>query len=97
MEVDGYSHPIKRVLAVVPTDEKQRLGVKSLAENLGKGFANPLQTGLVRGVVEGKDENGLRARCALANGRGGEQEDEREKNRIPMRIQSSTIITSYNE
>ncbi len=81
MEIDGNSHAVKGVLAVVAADEKQRLGVEALAENLREGFADPLQAGLVGGVVKGKHENGLSARRGLADGHGREQKQEREKSR----------------
>ncbi len=74
MEVDWNSHAVKGVLAVVAADEKQRLGVEPLAENLREGFADPLQAGLVGGVVKGKHEHGLGARRGLAEGHGREQE-----------------------
>ena len=80
MEVDRNSHAVKGVLAVVAADEKQRLGVEALAEDLGKGFADPLQTGLVGGVIKGKHQNGLRAGRGLAQapwpGAGGEARKE---------------------
>ncbi len=94
MEIDGDSHAVKGVLAVVTADEKQRLGVEPLAENLREGFADPLQTGLVGGVVKGKHENGLSARCSLGEGHDREQKQEREKSRKPVRFQGSTIIYS---
>jgi hypothetical protein len=71
MEVDGNPHAVKGILAVVSADEIERLGGEALAKNLRKGFADPLQAGLVGGVVKREHEHGLRARC-LAKGCGRE-------------------------
>jgi hypothetical protein len=97
MEVDGYAHAVKSVLAVLTADEEERFGVKALAENLWEGFADPLQARLVGGVIEGKHENGLSPRRRLGKGHRREQKQEREKSRKPGRIQGSTIIASERE
>jgi hypothetical protein len=97
MEVDGNSHAVKSVLAIVATDEKQRLGVETLAEDFGKSFADPLQAGLVGGVVEGEDEHGLGAGRALGSGDGREKKQERGENPIAERVQSAPIINSCFE
>jgi hypothetical protein len=95
MEIDGDSHAVEGDLAVIPADKKQRLGIEALAQDLGEGFADPLQAGLVGGVVKGKDEHGFSAGRGLTNGAGREQKkEEREKNPMPMRVQGVTIISS---
>jgi hypothetical protein len=98
MEIDGNPHAVKGVLAVVSADKEERLGVEALSEDLGEGFANPLQAGLVGGVVKGKDEDGLRAgRSGLARGESREKKDEREKYREAVRSQGNTIIASERQ
>jgi hypothetical protein len=97
MEVDGYAHAVKGVLAVVTADEEERFGVKALGENLWEGFADPLQARLVGGVIEGKYENGLSARRRLGKGHGREQKQDREKSRKPVQVQGFTIIAIGRE